>query len=450
MTADQFHDVPERITPYIISANLDEQVHLLSGPFRLIGSTEAVLHADLNLRWSPSVAIEFDGTYDVPFSGIEGQWTLMSEGDINFSVPVIVTQVILGSEASAVRGIAASTLNIGRGPFRRLRFCLANFPSYRGKSIHFEHEGMSGLTLGRLEVATEEGVCQIDTIPESKDLVEAAERNGGFVISHVGEWIPATGVMSAKEAESILGMLHFWFGLLRGAWAGPLFPQGINDDQTIVWRQFDNGRLRESRQVATWLPERAPLDLSKAFHGFVQRWNEDVWRDSLVTSISWFVEANAIGTANESRVVLAQVALELLSWVLLVEEQRLCHPGDFEKISAAGRIRALLHHVGVPTDVPGYLDSLQALCDVDAFDGPGIIAKVRNALVHPTKKKRVLMESVNGEQRMECAQLALQYLDLVILAVCGHDGYYSRRGWRGWKGIDNNEVRVPWKDKREA
>jgi hypothetical protein len=201
-----------------------------------------------------------------------------------------------------------------------------------------------------------------------------------------------------------------------------------------------------NRQVSTWLPERASIDLSSAFQGFSKRWKEEIWRDSLKTSISWFVEANAPGIGSESRIVLAQVALELLSWVCLVEEQRLYHPGDFEKISAAGRIRALLHHAGVPTVIPDHLNSLQSVCDVDAFDGPGVISRVRNALVHPTKKKRALMESVDGEQRMECSQLALQYLELVILAICGHDGYYSRRGWRGWKGVGNDEVPVPWKN----
>jgi hypothetical protein len=54
------------------------------------------------------------------------------------------------------------------------------------------------------------------------------------------------------------------------------------------------------------------------------------------------------------------------------------------------------------------------------------------------------MGSVDGEQRMECSELALQYLELALLAVCGHDGYYARRGWRGWKGDD--EVLVPWSE----
>jgi hypothetical protein len=50
--------------------------------------------------------------------------------------------------------------------------------------------------------------------------------------------------------------------------------------------------------------------------------------------------------------------------------------------------------------------------------------------------------AVEGKHLVECGQLALNYVDLAILAVCHHDGHYARRGWRGWKGDD--EVRVPW------
>jgi hypothetical protein len=442
---DQSREIPERIVPYILLTRPDEPVPLLAGPFRLVGSSEVRLHADLRFRWSPSVAVEFEGECaGSPVSLLEETWSLASEGDPAFTVPVHITHMQNRREASVVRGMAARALNIGEGPFKVLRFCLANFPDYLGRAVHYKNEEGEGLMAGRLETRAESGYCQLDKIPEAKELVKAAERDAGFVISHVGLWVPSAGVMSAQEAESILEMLYFWFGLLRGGWAGPLFPQGINADQAVVWRQFASWRLRGSRRVSTWLPERRPLDLSSAFRGFAQRWNDAAWRDPLTTSIAWFVEANTPGTTPESRIVLSQVALELLSWVLLVESQRLHHQKDFEVLSAAGRIRALLHHIGVPTTVPDYLSRLQPLCDDDAFDGPGVITKVRNALVHSTKRKRTFMESVDGEQRMECSELALQYLELALLAVCGHDGYYTRRGWRGWKGDD--EVPVPWSE----
>jgi hypothetical protein len=49
---------------------------------------------------------------------------------------------------------------------------------------------------------------------------------------------------------------------------------------------------------------------------------------------------------------------------------------------------------------------------------------------------------VTGPHLAECSQLALQYVELALLAICDHDGHYARRGWKGWKGDD--EVLVPW------
>jgi hypothetical protein len=63
--------------------------------------------------------------------------------------------------------------------------------------------------------------------------------------------------------------------------------------------------------------------------------------------------------------------------------------------------------------------------------------------VHPTKyKRKKVIESMKRLQLFECSQLAIQYLELAWLAVCGYRGRYARRGWQGWKGDD--EAIVPW------
>jgi hypothetical protein len=64
---DAWKELPERIQPYLFLNEVDEPVHILPGPFRLIGSSEGTLEADLKFRWSPSAAVEFEGTYGRPF-----------------------------------------------------------------------------------------------------------------------------------------------------------------------------------------------------------------------------------------------------------------------------------------------------------------------------------------------------------------------------------------------
>jgi len=213
-------------------------------------------------------------------------------------------------------------------------------------------------------------------------------------------------------------------------------------DNEVLWEQLASWKISETREVPTWFPQRQHLDLSGMFAGFAKRWADSAWRTPLKTVVSWYIEANSSRTTLETRIVLAQVALDLLAWVYLVETQRLHSRADFRRLSAAGRIRVLLHHLGVPATLPDYLAHLPSLCNGDAFDGPGVVTRVRNALVHAAEDSGRVIASARGEQLLECSELALHYVELALLAVCEYSGSFARRGWRGWKGDD--EVPVPW------
>jgi hypothetical protein len=249
--------------------------------------------------------------------------------------------------------------------------------------------------------------------------------------------------MSASDAQEVTQLLRVWFGFLRGAWTGPLFLEGIQGTET-VWKQFVTGSLREDRHVATWLPEMNRIDSTVAFENFVDLWSSATSRDALVLAVSWLIEANTPRTAPESKVVLSQVALELLAWVHVIETQQIHSRKDFKSLSAAGKIRVLLDHISVPTAVPEYMPDLRPLCTGDAFDGPGVLTSVRNNLVHATEKSRSATLTLSAPQLFACSQLALQYVELAVLAICDYGGSYARRGWKGWKGED--EVVVPWND----
>ncbi len=439
---DTLDELPDCMAPYITFGELNQPVPAIPGPFRLVGSSEGTLDANLTFRWVPSIALGFEGLFSHPHPALDAQpWFLEADGQLKVRVPVLITRVTLGGKSSRVRGVVQEGFHVGESAFDVLRFSLANFPDYIGVPVRYGRNDSRGVMTARLKATAEHGKLNLDAIPEAGELRMAASREGGFVISHVGEWRPLSGRMTNAEAEAALEMLHFWFGLLRGAWSGPLFPQGLLEGN-VMWRQFASWKLGERRNVTSWIPQRTPLDVSGLFAGFVRRWNDSAWRGPLKSSISWLVEANSSHTALESKIVLAQIALDLLAWVHLVEIQRLHSRRAFRNLGSAGRLRVLLNHIGVPTTVPEYLTHLPSLHQGNAVDGPWVITRVRNALVHATKGKRAVVESLDGHHLLECSQLALQYLELALLAICGHSGHYARRGWRGWKGED--EVLVPW------
>jgi hypothetical protein len=420
---------------------LNEAVKLLDGPLALTGPADVGIASDLAFQWTPSRQVVFNGVCspgESMFRHMDSDWELRIEG-ADAGPPVVLIETTLSSTVS-VRGIVNGSMDVGASPFERLRFSLANFPSYIGDPTPSGGQQFDGVTRDRLHGSDGSGNWTMNKIPVKREVAEQARSGQGFVITHVGEWSPVSGSMTPDEATSVLTMLLFWFGLLRGAWSGPILPQGLSDGR-VRWRRFAPWMVND-HEVGTWMPSRTPLVLTDLYAGFACRWRDERWHAPLRMAIWWLVQANAHGTNADTAIILAQVALELLAWVHVVEVERLHSRSDFEKLSAAGRLRALLQALSVPAAVPGYMSALSRLCDPEAFDGPGVITRVRNALVHASEKKRALTAALDDYARYECSQLALQYVELVLLAICGYQGHYAQRAFRGGKG--DHEVLVPW------
>ena len=433
-------DVPDHLLPYLLTPALSAAIGVLGGPLVLSGPQRVNVDSELAFRWLPSTQLEFEGECDSRDIDLDAEWSLET-GDSAERSPVHLIRMSPGSAGAILRGHVAGPLHLGADTCRTLRFCLTNFRDYIGSPVRFEEDGYSGTMLGRLTFACASGDCRVDVIREAGALREVAKREPGFVLTHVGEWRPSAGSLSSEEAADVLEMLHFWFGMLRGAWTGPLFPQGL-DAGAVVWRRLAPWKVSDSRSTGSWMPELTPLELSPPFAGFTGLWNNDVWRAALRLAIAWYIEANAARTALESRVIMSQVALELLGWVHLVEATASFTRKGFKAMRAEEQMRALLQSLGVPTAFPPHMTAVQDLGLEDVTDGPSAVVRLRNALTHQTPSKRAAVSALDPQAWYECTQLALQYVEWVLLGLCGYRGRYARRAWKGWKGDD--EVLVPW------
>lgn len=75
-------------------------------------------------------------------------------------------------------------------------------------------------------------------------------------------------------------------------------------------------------------------------------------------------------------------------------------------------------------------------------DGVSSLTFLRNKLSHPTAQNNVQLQGIDGVVYMQAAQLGLEFFELVLLALCGYEGKYACRAFRGWKGDD--QTMVPW------
>jgi hypothetical protein len=172
----------------------------------------------------------------------------------------------------------------------------------------------------------------------------------------------------------------------------------------------------------------------------MQRWQNPQSRDSLKLGIWWYIEANGPAMA-ETSLLLCQVALELFSWVILVQEEAQLTRKQHDNAHAEDNIRSLLRWAKIPLPIPPeHADLTRYAAQKRWTDGPMALVRLRNKLTHPGGKAATIF-AVPHEVRVELRQLALWYVELILLRFQDYRGEYLNRHRTG----DVADVeRVPW------
>jgi hypothetical protein len=444
---------PERLKPNTLVSKLNAPIEMTRQGLTLRvrkGGLPGELDGFTRFVWVPHTAVEFEGIYRGEHPELDSDESTLLIPGVSEEIPIIITNIAPGTTGWTVRGILKGPAVRSTGVnAEKLIFHLANFPDYIGLPIRTEGDRGVGAFPGRITLESDQWVGFIDSIPETSHLRKEQEQNGGFYISHVGEIRPKSEqCLDEDQLDSICSSLHYLLGFCRGAWTGPIFPQGIRGNQ-IVWERLAAWHTGTPQRVPSWFPTRTRISEFHLFSGFMDKINDPVWRSPLINAISWYVEANKPEIANEGRIILMQVALEMLSWAFFVDFNDRYTAEKFRFLPAHKKIRSLLTELKIPTVIPKWLNELQEISREELHkDVPGALSTVRNALVHSTKENRSVVGKLNGTHLYQIAQMGIGFIELVILAILGYEGSFARRGWRGWKGDD--EITVPWAEKRRA
>ncbi|HVV51182.1 MAG TPA: hypothetical protein VHO06_16050, partial [Polyangia bacterium] len=176
---------------------------------------------------------------------------------------------------------------------------------------------------------------------------------------------------------------------------------------------------------------------------FMHRWMDPRWRPELQSAITWLVEAMRRPFADIA-IALAQNALELLGWVILVEERRLLSRSQYKKRdqTAEKNLRQLLGWAGIPPAIPDELTNLIPYAASAGWQtGPEAVAAFRNMLVHPRDRTRQIFE-MPLLAKVELKNLAFWYVELLLLRFIGYRSDYVNRHRAEWVG---QVEPVPWK-----
>lgn len=445
--------LPEALTPVFDHGAPNEPITLYRGPFFLnTGDSRVECDGVFKFEWFPSPRVRFEGEA----KGLVGDLFNLGSAaleipDLNATTNVILSHLELSFESrtTPIVGFISETTWVGEPTsFDSVTFHLPNFHKFRGAPIRYtpDDETLSSGS-SRLEIEEAPWRVTLDQYHDYSDRRSEVRHGGGFVLGHVGRIERTDDVrLNRDEADDMLMVLHYFFSFCRGFWCGPILAAAgdAGDPAALRWH---SPLLSQWKGVSSWFPELDLAAIGDLFSGFVRHWEDDLWQEALRHTTNWYVESNLNAGMLEGSISLAQTALEHLSWVYLVEDQELFSTGDLKDKKTAEKFRLLLSELDIPIDVPddptlaGAVDLLETE-SLKVEDGPDLLVKVRNMIVHPRRAKRERLSRLSSEQKYQVKQLGLLYIELLTLRLLGYSGPYYSRLERG--SIQNRKSITPW------
>jgi hypothetical protein len=325
-------------------------------------------------------------------------------------------------------------------------FHLFNWPQFYGAQdyiINGSGPVATCIRCGRIILGAGGWNVTIAATDRTKDLCDALNNEGGMAITHMGRIERADGTaFSSENLEGFLSCLHYFMSFALGRWTGPSLPVGFDSNGSRVFEQWGLPRIAAGtwNGSLSWFDQHHAEMLSRIFPEFLALWENKSWREPLSKALYWYLAANepTSGIGVDSGLILAQAALEVLSWSYCVVERKMLSAADFKQrgLSASDKFRLLASVLGIPLEIPRELGALYAMQGGSCKDGMDAITEIRNSLVHPQREMQIHFDAF-----CEAWKLSLWYLDLALLRLFRYEGKYGNRLAKHWVGEVTD---VPW------
>lgn len=304
-------------------------------------------------------------------------------------------------------------------------FNFHNFMDYN-KLIHIEN---GGYRISETTFESSKYNITIQSLRETSDNIQVIREKGISMLTQMGMIEKKDGTfISILEYDELQNMLVLFFSFTKGSWINPTCPIGIDDNDKTSWYIF-NAPKSEWKSLASWFePTHDTLTMpimKKLFLLFSELWEHENWQETLREVIYWFINANDGSRGVDTGIILAQTALERLSFEYVVNEKKLISSDGFKKIRASDKFKLLFSSLSIPLEIPTELVHLTKEAKSHQWlDGPHALTEIRNSLIHPEHKKHA---KFGIDVYSDAHKLSLWYLEVSILAICEFDDVYANR-----------------------
>lgn len=147
------------------------------------------------------------------------------------------------------------------------------------------------------------------------------------------------------------------------------------------------------------------------------------YNSTIQNIVDWYIEAlNGHNLSNN--IISIQTALEMLSYVVLVEDKKSINRSKFDLLPAYQNIRNFLQMCGIDISIPENIFTNKNI--MDSFkDGVELITYYRNSVVHPSKKRKNFC--LDFEEMWNITLLGIKYIELSLLYIINYKGEYTDR-----------------------
>lgn len=423
--------------PPLTSATVNEQFLLARGPCMIDwdgGSTEGRGDIILDLRARGPVLLEAEVNHPLQV----GDSPRLLFTDIDFEAGCIVKRQTVPEPMASQEGVVEAILPEGGfdrgGDAANVGFHLANFI--------LEPQSLSS----DLTIQVDDWQVTIERAITGGSDLEDGLRNGTghrYGITHHGRLEKTDGRPITKdEALDFLDCLAAFLSFIRGYRCGPLLPWGCDYDGLLLWQELLGTGVESWKNVPRWTKAVDDGTWSAAFSSFYDLVKDH--EEYLGRLVSMYCTANYTSRL-ETALIISQATLEGMAAEILVDQ--VVNQDDFKKLTAQGKMELLLSHFGIPSKIPAALRAQQDIGEwvegqmdnlSEVSSGPESVTRLRNAILHIDKKKLSGdLAALEIGSQIEILSLALQYVELALLAWMDYEGQF-------WDRVEGGVKPVPW------
>lgn len=316
-------------------------------------------------------------------------------------------------------------------------FHIVNFDKKQGTLIKY----MDKLFAGRIEFEISGYEIIIDKRYDyKKELYEELRFKNGSIITHIGRIKRKDNkVFKSTYIFKLLDEISDTLSFLAGRYIGICMVMGYKDNQN-TFRLWKESLTTPFKYVPTWSDTIANHhNIEKYMNLMCRKLHDSYYGPALKHVVDWYIES-IDNISIENNVVSLQIALETLSYVVVVEKNKILTDVEFEKNAASDNIRILLDACSIYYGKEE-LNLFNEYIYNKFNDGVDIFTYFRNKVVHPTRKTK--RANLTVEDMWNILQIGTRYVELVVLYIINYKGEYSNR--LNDRCYGEVEV-VPWND----